>query len=79
MVFADCRKCAFFKPKSRMSISELENAYHYIANYRPKSELLGWCTKYARPVTYYTGKCKGFMRKREALRTLIEFLKVKSS
>ena len=51
-------------------------AWRMVADMKRVGRPLGWCYRYWRPVTYYRGKCRGFVEKREALRSLIEFLRM---
>ena len=55
--------CRFFIPKEQLDPVTLEQAYVFIAKYRPDQHLLGWCRRYRRPVTYYTGRCSGYTPK----------------
>ena len=63
---ADCRLCKHFVPASRMSDDLKEQALIWIAKNRPNKPLLGWCDRYRRPVTHYTGTCFGFLPKRRS-------------
>ncbi len=75
MKYVDCRKCKFFKPVEELSEQELHDAWVWIAKNRPGEELLGYCTKFDRPVTYFTGKCYGFERKEVKVKKLDIFFK----
>jgi len=73
---ADCRICVWFKPRYEMTNEELEQAYIWLAKNRPdKQIILGWCSMYNRPVTYYTGKCRGFKKKQRYYHSLDEYIK----
>ncbi len=54
---ADCRKCEYFVPESRLAGAAREKALSWIEKRRPGAPLLGYCTAYSRPVTYYVGSC----------------------
>ncbi|BES81266.1 hypothetical protein [Pyrodictium abyssi] len=62
MVLADCRKCEYFVPASQLSEEQIIKAEKWLQWRQERGErvghsVLGWCTAYGRPVTYYTGKC----------------------
>ncbi|RLG82588.1 MAG: hypothetical protein DRO39_09435 [Thermoprotei archaeon] len=61
---ADCRLCRHFIPVFLMSGKLREEALIWIAKNRPNAHLKGWCRKYNRPVTYFTGTCFSFSPKR---------------
>ena len=55
---ADCRRCVYFKPSRVMNQRQAAECVE-LANVRGQ-ECLGWCMKYRRGVTYYTGPCRGY-------------------
>jgi len=61
----DCRRCRFFVPVRDLDELTIHDAYVWIEKNRPGAELLGWCRRYNRPVTYYRGRCSGFQPKEE--------------
>ena len=73
---ADCRLCKRFVPEHEMSDDLKEQALIWIAKNRPGKRLLGWCSRFNRPVTHYTGSCYAFLPKRrsEGYRSLDEFM-----
>ena len=72
--WADCRLCIYFRDKSSMGGGDFEAAQRWVQRYRPGSALMGYCDFFRRPVTYYTGFCRGFTRKPVNSRTLLEFM-----
>ena len=74
-MMADCRRCLFFVLASQLGTGERARAEVWVARRRPGESLLGWCTKFKRPVTYYTGECSGFREKPVVNRKLTEFIK----
>ena len=73
---ANCRNCKYFIPVSKMSNDLKEECLIWIAKHRPSEELLGYCSKFKRPVTYFEGICSGYKpkRKSEGCIELIKFL-----
>ncbi len=63
---ADCRLCKRFIPESEMNEDLKEQALIWIAKNRPGKRLLGWCSRFNRPVTHYTGSCYAFLPKRRS-------------
>ena len=63
---ADCRLCKRFIPASEMNDELKEQALIWIAKNRPNEPLLGWCSRFDRPVTHYTGSCYAFLPKRRS-------------
>ena len=72
----DCRRCAYFKEYDKLDARMKNRAWRMLSEMNRTGRPLGWCYRYWRPVTYYRGKCRGFVEKREALRSLIEFLRM---
>jgi len=69
---ADCRRCIWFVPLSRMDDELKRRALEWCAMYRPNQSLKGWCRAWRRPVTYYYGTCPKFRTREE---TLLRWLK----
>ncbi|WFO75586.1 hypothetical protein J4526_01480 [Desulfurococcaceae archaeon MEX13E-LK6-19] len=65
MKVVDCRKCRFFRSIEELPEPVLINAWAWIEENRPGSRLLGYCTRYDRPVTHYRGRCYGFKPREE--------------
>ena len=42
--------------------------------YRPGQKPLGYCNRYERPITYYTGRCKGYKPRQVENKRLTEFI-----
>jgi len=84
---ADCRLCKRFISLARLKADPLgrgllEDAEEYIRKYRPNERILGWCSYFNRPVTYYEGNCSAFLPKRKNLEKnmlLTDFLKGENS
>jgi hypothetical protein len=75
-MYADCRKCIYFISRWQMTPAEREEAIKWIVRNRPGKPLLGYCTLFERPITYYLGRCSGFHAKQEPTpRKITEFLK----
>ena len=74
---ADCRLCRFYVPEILMSDYLKKWAQQWVSQNRPGSQVLGYCERFGRPVTYYIGSCNGFRPrvKEVRLRSLDEFLK----
>ena len=62
MAEADCRKCIHFVRVEDMPEGLRHDLTVRLA--REGKELLGYCKKQNKPVTYYTGKCRFFAKKR---------------
>ena len=59
---------------SSLKPAERAAMYEWIMRFRPNEPLLGYCSYYKRPVTYYRGHCKGFQPRHVENRQLTEFL-----
>ena len=70
----DCRKCIYFKPYSQMTDEEIAKSIEWINLVRPGARLKGYCMLYDRPITYLTGKCKGYKSRIITSRSLKEFI-----
>ena len=57
----DCRDCYYFRKASDMSEDLRQQWTTILARYG--KDLLGWCEKRGKPITYYKGKCRLFRRK----------------
>ena len=56
----DCRGCVYFRFPEELDTGFRDWCRRWIEEYRPGERLLGYCTLYRRPVTYYVGSCGGF-------------------
>jgi len=81
---ADCRKCKYFKPlhtlRGKEYIDALETARLRTRKTGVYHAPLGYCTRFKRGITYFSGKCKGYEPlKPSKLERLTRWLKVKVS
>ncbi len=60
MVLADCRRYIYYVVLDAMPRELVEYARRWIGEHWPGKQLLGWCQRYNRPVTYHTGRCYGY-------------------
>lgn len=70
--YADCRRCIYF-----ISYDELDENMKSRAKdgARQRGGIpLGWCSRYNRVVTYYTGGCRGYKAKIAMIRKLSEWI-----
>jgi len=79
---ADCRRCRFFIPLGRMDHDSIVRAEKWLQwmqknGKRQGHKILGWCSRYERPVTYYVGRCTGFSpyADRPAAKSILDYLR----
>ena len=75
---ADCRRCIHFIRVEKLDNAAKKWALEWIEKHRPGEQLLGWCTAYGRPVTYYTGTCPRFAPKDaqpKPMKSILDYLK----
>ena len=70
MTWADCSRCRYFISKDEMPEELVERAERWVALHRPGQQLIGWCRRFKRPVTYQYGKCHGYIPKQDNSRQM---------
>ncbi len=70
----DCRDCRFFRSIREMSNEEISKARDWVDRNRPGEQLLGYCTKYRRPITRYRGSCRGYLPREVYIHRLSEYI-----
>ena len=57
---ADCRRYIYFRFPEELDQALLDQCKAWIEEHRSGKRILGYCTLYRRPITYYRGPCRGF-------------------